>query len=593
MPPDEMSGPTDAWIERLSTAVRVSALAALVALIAEFGFQLEPTWLERLHWVELGVTALLALATIARFVVATDKRRHFAEQRVECLLVAAFLGSGIASAVFGRTGVGLRWVLILAQIYLVLAGVLTLARANEALLRRRVRPEFALVGSFVLLILFGAALFLLPAVRADGARDWSWSDALFTSTSAVCVTGLTVRDVAADLSFRGQALLLALIQIGGLGVVGLAAAVSVFQRRSLRLEEAGALQALLGVDDLGSLRRFLQYMLAITIAVELVGAALLLRAADVPADAPGGALWWACFHSVSAFCNAGFGLHADSFVGRAGDPFVLGVLGVAIVVGGLGYPVWTDLLRYRVTSLPTLRRARWYVAHRFGGEVTRLALHTKLTLSTVGVLLVGGAVVFWLSERNGVLNGFDTATGWLNACFQSVTLRTAGFNSVDLGTLATPTLLFMMVWMAIGASPLSTGGGIKTSAIAVVFHMLRAMLKNREQVDAFGRNLPRGIVNAAVSVVALYAAAAMVFVTALMATQSGVEEHDALFETISALSTVGLSRGVTAAVDDTGRVILCVAMLVGRVGPIALLWTLFSRGPSVRYEYPSEKMVVA
>ncbi|MCK6447708.1 MAG: hypothetical protein L6Q99_15050 [Planctomycetes bacterium] len=588
-----MSGEYHVWIERLSTAVRVSAVAALVALIAEFGFRLEDAWLERVHWVELGVTALLALATIARFAVAADKRRHFAEHRVECLLVTVFLGCVVASSAFGEAGVGLRWVVILAQVYLVFAAVLTLARANEALLRQRVRPELALVGSFVLLILVGAALFMLPAVRADGAREWSWSDALFTSTSAVCVTGLSVRDVAADLSFRGQALLLALIQLGGLGLVGLAAAVSVFQRRSLRLEEAGALQALLGVEDLGSLRRFLQYMLAITLAVELVGAVLLWRGAALPADAPGGGWWWACFHSVSAFCNAGFGLHADSLVGRAGDPFVLGVLGAAIVIGGLGYPVWTDLLRYRVTSLAILRRARWHVAHRLGGEVTRLALHTKLTLSTVGVLLVGGTLVFWLSEKNGVLGGFDPVLGWVNAAFQSVTLRTAGFNSIDLGLLATPTLLFMMVWMAIGASPLSTGGGIKTSAIAVVFHMLRAMLKNREQVDAFGRSLPRGIVNAAVSVVALYAAAVLVFATALMATQSGVAFLDVLFETISALSTVGLSRGVTAAVDDTGRVILCAAMLVGRVGPIALLWTLFSRGPSVRYEYPSEKMVVA
>lgn len=585
------------WIERLSTAVRVSALGALVALVAEFGFRLDAVWLERVHWIELGVTALLALATIARFAAAEDKRRHFAGQRVECLLVAGFLGCVLASTMFGEAGVGLRWVLILAQFYLVFAGVLTLARANDALLRRRVRPELALVGSFVLLILVGAALFMLPAVRADGAREWSWSDALFTSTSAVCVTGLSVRDVAADLSFRGQALLLALIQLGGLGLVGLAATVSVFQRRSLRLEEAGALQSLLGVDDLGSLRRFLQYMLLITIAAELVGAALLLRVAGATpgalADAPGGALWWACFHSVSAFCNAGFGLHADSLIGRAGDPFTLGVIGSLIVVGGLGYPVWTDLLRYRVTSLALLRRARWHVAHRLGGEVTRLALHSKLTLSTVAVLLVGGTLVFWLSEKNGVLGGFDAVTGWANAAFQSVTLRTAGFNSVDLAQLATPTLLFMLVWMAIGASPLSTGGGIKTSAVAVVFHMLRAMLKNREQVDAFGRSLPRGIVNAAVSVVALYAVAVLVFTTALMATQTGVEFLDVLFETISALSTVGLSRGVTLAVDDTGRVILCVAMLVGRVGPIALLWALFSRGPAVRYEYPSEKMVVA
>lgn len=581
------------WVDALSGGVRVSSLAALAALIAEFGFRLDPYWIARLHWVELAVTALLALAALARLWAASDRRSHFATHRVECLLVACFLSAVAASAALGGAVRGLTWILIAAQIYLVIAGALAVARANEHLLQHRVRPELALVGGFVFTILLGAALFLLPAVRAAGASEWSWSDALFTATSAVCVTGLSVRDLAADLSFRGQALLLVLIQLGGLGLVGLAATVSVLQRRSLRLEEASALQTLLGVDDLGSLRRFLQYMLAITLAAELAGAALLLRASAPPLEVQGGALWWAVFHSVSAFCNAGFGLHADSLVSRAHDPYVLAVVTGLIVAGGLGYPVWTDLLRYRLGSVPLFRRAAWRVVHRLGGEVTRLTLHTKLTLSTVATLLLGGSLVFWLSERSGALAPFDSLERWSNAIFQSVTVRTAGFNSLDLAALATPTLLFTMVLMAIGASPLSTGGGIKTSAVAVVFHMLRAMLRNREQVDVFGRALPRGIVNAAVSVVALYFVAVVVFTTALMATQTGLEFLDVLFETISALSTVGLSRGVTARVDDTGRVILCLAMLLGRVGPIALLWALFSRGPAMRYEYPSEKMVVA
>ncbi|MCC6409416.1 MAG: hypothetical protein IT453_19815, partial [Planctomycetes bacterium] len=577
----------------LTVGVRVSSLAALAALVAEFGFHLDLRSLELLHRVEFAVTALLAIATIARVWTASDRRRYFVEHRLECVLVALFLLGVGASLALGGPVLGYRWSLLAAQVYLVVVGALGLARANEHLLQRHFRPELALVGSFLLLIALGTALLLLPAMRADGARPWSWSDALFTATSAVCVTGLSVRDVALDLSFRGQALLLALIQLGGLGLVALAATVSVFQRRSLRLEEAGSLQALLGVDDLGSLRRFLKYMFAITLAAEIVGTALLLQASEPALHFEGGQLWWAVFHSVSAFCNAGFSLHSDSLVGRMHDPYVLTVIAGLIVVGGLGYPVWTDLLRYRLGSMPLIRRAAWRIVHELGGARSRLALHTKLTLWTVGVLLVGGTLVFWLSERVGALAGLSAVDQWTNSFFQAVTVRTAGFNSLDLTALAMPTLLAMMVLMAIGASPLSTGGGIKTSAVAIVFHMFRAMVKNREQVDAFGRSVPRGIVNAAVSVVVLYVIAMLALTTALMATQDGLDFGKALFETISALSTVGLSLGVTAQVDDVGRVILCLTMLIGRVGPLALLWSLFSRGPTARYEYPSEKLVVA
>jgi trk system potassium uptake protein TrkH len=385
---------------------------------------------------------------------------------------------------------------------------------------------------------------------------------------------------------RGQAVILGLIQVGGLGIVTIAMFITFLQRRRLELREMMLVRDMLNVQALGSLGRFLGYLLAITLVAELTGAAVLYHAT--------GKAWWSVFHSVSAFCNAGFGLDRDNLVTYARMPQIVLTVAGLVVVGGIGFPVLLDLLSFELQSLPFVRRMRGSL--RGGAEErppSRLSLHTKLALAATALLIVGGAALFHVSEAKGSLAAMTPPEQMMTSLFQSVTTRTAGFNTVDVTALKDPTLLLFLVLMLIGASPVSTGGGMKTTTAAVLLLTVMAMIRNREPVEAFGRTVPRRIVNAAVAIVSMYVVATLLVTTVLLATQPEGRFLTLLFESVSALCTVGLSAGVTSTLDDTGRLVICAAMLVGRVGPLAILWSFLSRPPGLQYEYPEEPVIVS
>ncbi len=462
-----------------------------------------------------------------------------------------------------------------------------LARRLGDLLRGPSRAEritapqlFAL--SFAGLIAAGTVGFrVLPGLYADGQAPLSWVDALFTATSAVCVTGLAVADTAARFTVWGQAWILLLVQLGGLGFIALSSLVvlALGRRLSLRAEAltVSAVGAAPHVDE----RRLVRNVVVFTVVIEAAGA-VALWAAFRPTLGAAGAVWPAVFHSISAFCNAGFSTFSTNLVGFESDPAVLGIVGVLIVVGGLGFLTLEEL-------------ALWVQARR--ERRFRLSLHSSLALATTAVLLVGGTLAAAAAEWNGVFAHLPPADRWLGAAFFSVTARTAGFNAIDYGALTSTTAFLTILLMFVGGSPGSTAGGAKTTTVALVALLAYSRFRGRRSTGAFGRSVPPETVDRAVGVTALGFAVVTLGILALTATEGytarlvpvasgGFLAH--MFEAVSALGTVGLSMNLTPTLDASSKLVVVVLMFVGRIGPLtaaAVFARTQRRADVVRYAH--------
>lgn len=591
------------WLAFLRALLRVGTIFAVAGLVADFGLPLEAHVRAWIRAGQLVLVALFALHTALGLLWTPERRTFRRTHWFELALLGLILVDVVLGLLLERRGPLAGAWFHGVQAYLVLRLVLSVAHVQEWLSRRTLRPALWLLASFTGLALVGAGLLLLPLSRAPGAVPWTFTDAFFTATSAVCVTGLSVRDVGTELSFRGQALLLALIQVGGLGLVALASSAGFLERGRLSLRESRVLGEAIGFGSPGRLRRFLAFAITFTLLVEALGAIALWFAVEGRDLGGHDRAWWSVFHAVSAFCNAGFSLSSTSLVPFARETAVLLVVGVLIVLGGLGFAVHMDVLALRPLSLGTLRWWRWRLSESIhwpwrhavfqGASPPRLSLSSRLVLVTTSILLVAGTLAFLAGEQSGLLRSEGIGHQWLASAFASISARTAGFQTVDLAGLAGPTLLATMILMVVGASPLSTGGGVKTSTLAVAVLTLRSMTSNRESVEAFGRSIPRHVVNACVAITVLYGVSATAVTAALLATQDGLTFHEAAFESVSALSTVGLSLNVTPRLDDTGRWIVAVAMIAGRIGPLACLWSFVSRGRGLHYRYPDENVVVS
>jgi len=412
-------------------------------------------------------------------------------------------------------------------------------------------PARLLLSTFFLLCVAGTALLSTPAATAATGR-LPLVDAAFTSVSAVCVTGLIVRDTPVDFSFFGEACIALLIQFGGLGIMSIFAIAQNVLGRRLGLREERVLEAISDAaagDAATSVRRVVGF----TLAVESVGAALLLPLFLAAGDSLPVAAWRAVFTAISAFCNAGFALQSDSLMPYQNQPLVLHVIALLIVVGGLAPSV--------SQCVPA-----WLRGHRVPSGA-------RLVLQTTVVLLLLGTFAFLAFEWNGMLAGMTLFQRLHNAWFQSVTLRTAGFNSVDLTSAGTPILAVMMVWMFIGGSPGGTAGGVKTTTIALLVATAWSVARGRQDVTAVGRWVRPALVYKAIAVVASGAVVWLLVILALAVTQD-IAADSLAFEATSALATVGLSLGATSQLDQIGKVIVMTAMFLGRVGPVTLFMLL-------------------
>ncbi len=448
------------------------------------------------------------------------------------------------------------------------------------------RIQKAIVASFAGLIAAGTALLMLPA-SAAGQR-LGLVEALFTSTSAVCVTGLTVFDPGTRLTPTGQFFLLALIQLGGLGILSLSGFVLAMVRQrdelSQRMYVATAHGDVRGVTP----RSVLRHAVATTALIEGVGALLLFVAFGLRRGGFGlEAAWLAAFHSISAFCNAGFSLFPDNLESYRDDPLVnLTVVGL-IVVGGIGFTVIADVVRVR--RMPRRNREWW-----------RLSLHTRMVLLVTGLLVAAGAAVFLFCEWTNSLRDAPWHGRVLAALFHSVTCRTAGYDTVPTGNLTSVTLLFGILLMVVGASPGGTGGGVKTSTAGILACSAWSRIRGRAAAEFQGRAIPESTVAKAVATVASFVVLLLAANTALAIIEGGFASHasrpapllDYAFETASAIGTVGLSTGITAGLSDASKLVLVVLMYIGRTGPLVVGASLIGLRKPKAYAYPEEDVLV-
>lgn len=441
----------------------------------------------------------------------------------------------------------------------------------------RVSPAQIIILGFLFLILGGALLLTLP-IATNGPDGASFFDALFTATSATCVTGLVVHDTALYWSPFGQLVILLLIQIGGMGVVTTAVAIFMFSGRRIGLKQRWVMQESISAPQVGGIVRMTSFILKTAFSIEAAGA-ILLALRFCPQFGFWKGLWYAVFHAISAFCNAGFDLMGtesaaySSLTAYTGDPLVSGTIAGLIILGGLGFLTWHDVRDH-------------------GVHFRRYRLQSKLILCTTAALLLGGFLFFALYEFR--LPQWQDLTGQervVAAAFQSVTPRTAGFNTVDLTQLSSPSLLLMILLMLTGGAPGSTAGGFKVTTLVILLLSVRAVFRRKDSAQCFGRRLPEDVLPSASAIFILYLLLFLASGVAICCLD-GIPLMSALFETASAIGTVGLSLAGTAALSVPSRMILIFLMYFGRVGGLTMIYAVIAGGRSSGAQYPQERVTV-
>ncbi|MGN0169317.1 MAG: TrkH family potassium uptake protein [Lachnospiraceae bacterium] len=442
-------------------------------------------------------------------------------------------------------------------------------------MEKRLTKTQALAFGYAVIILFGTLLLMLPISSKDGQYT-NFLDALFTSTSATCVTGLVIADTFSKWTLFGQLVILAEIQIGGLGFMTIGVGFAIILNHRIGLWTRGTLQESVNIDKLGGIVNLVREVINGTLFIEGI-AAIILTICFLKDFSFGKALYYGIFHSISAFCNAGFDLMGcmepyGSFMVYNGNYVICIVLMVLIIIGGIGFYVWDDLYKNRL-------------------HVKRYRLQTKMVLIVTGVLIFGGALLFFLLEKDSrAYEGLTTGQKVLAAFFNSVTARTAGFNTTDTALLRPPSQLLTIILMFIGGSPGSTAGGIKTTTIAVIILAVSSTLK-RVNLNIFRRRIEDEIIRKATVVLSLNLSLIVIAVFVILINQN-LPSLVVAFEVVSAVGTVGMSVGITRSLDAFSKLVIILLMYFGRVGSMTFALSFLARKKPTKIKYPVEKINV-
>ncbi len=428
---------------------------------------------------------------------------------------------------------------------------------------------------FALLIFIGTALLMLPISSKSGSV--SFSDALFTATSATCITGLVPFDTFTSWTYFGQLVIISLIQIGGLGFITMLALIVKLTKRKMSLKQKMLLKESVGSLTLGNVKELVKSVLIFTASCESAGA-LLLMTRFIPLAGIRRGIYMSVFTSISAYCNAGFDLMgmfspSSSLITVNNDPIVIITISLLIIMGGLGFIVWEDMKQ-----------------NKFRYSV--FTVHTKLTLITTLVLLLGGAVLFFIFEYNHTLSGMSVGRKILNAFFCSVTPRTAGFNSVDISAMTSNSKMLTIILMFIGGSSASTAGGVKTSTIAVLFLCLLSNIRNKEEIDAFDKRISLETVKKAVSVVMINLVEIFIAVILISGFQSNLSLSDIIFECTSAMGTVGMTTGITPMLTTASKITIIILMYIGRLTSLIFALSFVRAKPKTSTKKPKCNVMV-
>ena len=574
----------------LSKLLIVAAILAAASLIAQYGLYLPQIYLDYLVYLDIGIIIFFIVENFTRLGISREKLEYLKSHWADFLFIVLFITQIVLIRYFSRTDTLENFLLrlnivsltkayiVTVQIYIAVALFIKTIDANRFVARLKISAPQMVLSSFAAVIAIGTVMLLLPRATSTG-QSMPFVDALFTATSATCVTGLIVVDTGSYFSRFGQAIILLLIQLGGIGIMSLVAFSAAAIGRGIGMRERAMLKDILDSNFIGEVTRLLRNIVLITVIFETAGVIVLTRiwARDFPN--PMMTFYYSLFHSVSAFCNAGFSLFSNSLEGFRGRADVVLAFAVLIVLGGLGFIALSNLFRY---FLGLVRRDK---------PRPRLNLHTRIVLITSAILLVIGTIAFYAFEAGHSMRGFTGAEKALSALFSSVTARTAGFSTLSMGAIAVPSALIVVFLMFVGASSGGTGGGIKTNTFAVLIATLRSMLRARQDVEVFNRAIPRDIVTKAICVVLL--SVGLVFATALVvSTYERTGFTSILFETVSAFGTVGLSRGLTQGLTTPSKVAIIITMFLGRIGPLTLGLAISQRIHEQTYKYPTERVMI-
>lgn len=439
--------------------------------------------------------------------------------------------------------------------------------------RIKLSPYQFIALGFAGTILLGAGLLTTSWASAKPGQTLSFMDALFTATSAVCVTGLVVVDTGTAFSLFGQIVLIALIQIGGLGLMSITTLIALLMGKKIKLRERLIMQEALNQLSMEGVVRLTLYIVKITLLIEVAGGTILALRWLPDYGLKG--IYYGYWHAISSFCNAGFDLFGDfrSLTGYVNDFTVNFVVTTLIILGGMGFTVISDLWTHR--------------------KISHCSTHTKVVLTTTAILLIGGAAAIFLLEftNPNTMASLPLSGKLLSSYFHSVTTRTAGFNTLDIASMEKATLFLMIILMFIGASPGSTGGGIKTSTFAVLFAAMTAMTRGSEDALLFHRRVPQHLVYKSFAILFI-SALLVVLVTMILSVSENFPFLNILFEVVSAFGTVGLTTGITSTLTDAGKTAIILTMFAGRIGPITLVLALALREQKGLIHYPEGKIII-
>lgn len=438
--------------------------------------------------------------------------------------------------------------------------------------KRRLSPVQILALGFAIVIFIGACLLTLPISSRDGSIT-PFIDCIFTSTSAVCVTGLTTLNTAEHWSYFGKTIIVILIQIGGLGFMSFATMFSLLVRKRITLKERLIMQEAMNSFSLQGLVKLAKYVLIFTFSVEGVGA-LFLSTKFIPQYGILKGIYFSIFHSISAFCNAGFDLTGNSLVPYANNSVVILVIAGLIIVGGLGFSVWAEIYNYK--------------------GIRKLSVHTKLVIVMTMFLILGGWILMFLLEMNNpaTIENLPIKGKILSSFFAAVTPRTAGFNSISTADMTAGGKALTIILMFIGGSPGSTAGGIKTATLGLLLMTAVSVIRGREDTEMFERTISKELVYRAF-VITIIAAGVVIATTIMLSiTESGASLEYIIYEATSAFATVGLTLGLTPKLSIIGKIIVALTMYIGRVGPLTLVLALASKKNGSSVKYPEGKILV-
>ena len=550
------------WLATHGPAVRHLLMISLIASTAVVGYNLSDEPFALLLCLLLAGLSISSSAPLLYFLWQAGSR--FRAPALALIFAVAILFAAKSSVTLALLAIYQLAVLI--QLVLRLPSLIS---AGEIFFGR---PEILICWTFLAIIAVGTVLLTFPISAAAG-KTIAPIDALFMATSSVCVTGLATIDIAQDFSTFGHVVIMLLIQIGGLNIMVLSAFTAVLLGRGLSLRNEKVLGEMLDLQPDRSVYPLVRFIVGSTLLLEGIGAVIMTIVYLSYGEPFGSAVWKASFLAVSAFCNCGFALHSNNLIPFQSSPVMLLTVSTLISCGGIGFAVlaavWTRMVHRRKTAFAT---------------------QVRLVLWASAILTFGGTLLIGLIEWNASLAGMSIVDKWMNALLQSVTTRTAGFNSVDLALLQPATVMVMMLWMFIGGSPGGTAGGIKTTTTTVLLSILPAIARGRQHVVIFGRSLPLEIVyrSAAITVVS----GSIVFLaTGILLVTQDMPLDKILFEVVSALGTVGLTLGVTPLLDTFGKSLISFVMFLGRIGPLTLA-LLLARQEASRVAYPEARVMV-